>query len=67
MGETRHAYKHLVRKPERSGPIGRILRYECGKTILLLMGGKGVDWIRLPQNRGLGQGLVSTKMNIRMS
>jgi hypothetical protein len=46
LGETRNAYKILVRKPEGKRPIGR-LRHKLGSNIrvdLREIGWEGVDW-----------------------
>jgi hypothetical protein len=44
MGETRHAHKILVRKPEGKRALGRP-RY------LTEIGWEGVDWMYLTQDR----------------
>jgi hypothetical protein len=53
MGEERNAYKILVRKPERKGPLGRPRhrRVDNIKMDLREIGWGGVDWIDLPQDR----------------
>jgi len=62
----RNAYKILIRKPERNRPLGRPRRRREDNIRLDLrgIGWRGVDWICLASDRGQGQDLVNTVMNI---
>jgi hypothetical protein len=53
MGEERKVYKVLVGKPEGKSPLGRPRRgWEDGiRMDLREIGLRGVDWIRLAQDR----------------
>jgi hypothetical protein len=53
MGETRNAYRILVRKPEGRRPLGRLRRRSVDsiKTDLRGIGRDGMDWIDLVQDR----------------
>jgi hypothetical protein len=68
MGEERKVYKVLVGKPEGKRPLGRPRRrWEDGismdlRQIVL----RGVDWIRLAQDRDRWRAVVSTVMNLRV-
>jgi hypothetical protein len=68
MGEDRKVYKVLVGKPEGRRPLGRPRRmWEDGvrmdvREIVL----KGVDWIRLAQDRDMWRAVVSAVMNLRV-
>jgi hypothetical protein len=66
MREERKLYKVLVGKPEGKRPLGRPRRrWEDGiRMDLREIGLKGVDWIRLAQDRDWA--VVSTVMNIRV-
>jgi hypothetical protein len=61
MGEERKVYKVLVRKPEGRWEDGiRMDIREIG------LGGGGVDWIRLAQDRDRWRAVVSAVMNLRV-
>jgi hypothetical protein len=68
MGEERKVYKVLVGKPEEKRPLGRPRRrWEDGirmdlREIVL----RGVDWIRLAQDRDRWRAVVSAVMNLRV-
>jgi hypothetical protein len=53
MGKERKVYRVLVGKPEGKRPLGRSRRrWEDGiRTDLREVGLRGVDWIRLDQDR----------------
>jgi hypothetical protein len=52
-GETRNAYRILVAKPEGKKPLGRPRRrwVDNIKRDLREVGGDGMDWIELAQDR----------------
>jgi hypothetical protein len=52
MGETRNAYRILVRKPEGNRPLGRPRRRGVDniKMNLRVIGWECMDWIELAQN-----------------
>jgi hypothetical protein len=62
MGEKRKVYKVLVGKPEGNRSLGRPRRrWEDGiRTDLRETGLRGVDWIRLAQDRDRWRAVVST-------
>jgi hypothetical protein len=68
MGEERKVYKILVGNPERRRPLGRpSRRWEDGirmdlREIVL----RGVDWIRLAQDRDRWRAVVNAGMNLRV-
>jgi hypothetical protein len=70
MGEERKLYKALVGKPEGKIPLGRqTRRWEDGIRMDLRktdLGGGGVDWIRLAQDRDRWRAVVSAVMNFRI-
>jgi hypothetical protein len=68
MGEERKVYKVLVGKPEGRRPLGRPrLRWEDGiRMDLREIGSRGVDWIRLAQDRDQWRAVVSAVMNLRV-
>jgi hypothetical protein len=53
MGETRNAYRILVRKPEGKRPLGRPKRTWVDNTEMDLRetGWDSIDWIELAQDR----------------
>jgi hypothetical protein len=52
MGEERKVYKVLVGKPEGKRPFGRpSVGGKMGSEWILGTGLRGVDWIRLAQDR----------------
>jgi hypothetical protein len=68
MGEERKVYKVLVGKPEGKRPLGRPRsRWEDGNRMdLREIGLRGVDWIRLAQDRYQWRAVVSVVMNLRV-
>jgi hypothetical protein len=65
MREERKVYKVFVVKPEGKIPLGRPRRrWEDG--IRMDLGGGGVDWIRLAQDRNRWRAVVSAVMNLRV-
>jgi hypothetical protein len=68
MGEERKVYKVLVVKPEGKRPLGRPRRrWEDGiRMDLSEIGFRGVDWIRLSQDRDRWRAVVSAVMNLRV-
>jgi hypothetical protein len=68
MGETRNAYRILVRNPEGKRPLGRPrLRWVDNiKMDLEEIGWDDRDWIKLAQDRDQWRALVNTVMNLRV-
>jgi hypothetical protein len=68
MGEERKFYKVLVGKPEGKRPLERPMRRweDVIRIDLREIGLRGVDWIRLAQDRGLWRVVVSAVMNLRV-
>jgi hypothetical protein len=68
MGEERKVYTVLVGKPEGKRPLGRPRRrWEDGiRMDLRDIGLRGVDWIRLAQDRDRWWAVVSAVMNLRV-
>jgi hypothetical protein len=68
MGEERNVYKVSVGKPEGKRPLGRPRRrWEDGvRMYLRVIGLRGVDWIRLAQDRDRWRAVVSALMNLRV-
>jgi hypothetical protein len=68
MGEERKLYKVLVGKPEEKRPLGRPRRrWEDGVRMDLRETDlRGVDWIRLAQDRDRWRAVVSVVMNLRV-
>jgi hypothetical protein len=68
MGEERKVYKVLVGKLEGKRPLGRPRRrWENGiRMDLGVIGLRGVDWIRLAQDRDRWRAVVSAVMNLRV-
>jgi hypothetical protein len=69
IGEERKVYQVLVGKPEGKRPLGRPRRrWEDGIRMDLKerLGGGGVDWIRLAQDRDRWRAVVSAVMNLRV-
>jgi hypothetical protein len=68
-GERRNAYRILVGKPGRKGPLGRPRRVceDNIKTGLREMGWGGVDWIYRSQDRDQWRALVNMIMNLWIS
>jgi hypothetical protein len=68
MREERRVYKVLVGKPEGKRPLGRPRhRWEDGiRMDLREIGLRGVDWIRLAQDRDRWRAVGSAVMNLRV-
>jgi hypothetical protein len=68
MEEERKVYKVLAGKPEGKSPFGRPRRrWEDGiRMDLRVIGLRGVDWIRLAQDRDRWRAVVSAVMNLRV-
>jgi hypothetical protein len=68
MGEEMKLYKVLVGKPEGKRPLGRPRRrWEDGVGMDLgEIGLRGVDWIRLAQDKDMWRAVVSAVMNLRV-
>jgi hypothetical protein len=68
MGEKRNAYRILVRKPEGKRPLRRPRRRRVDdiKMDLRVIGGDGMDWIELVEDRDQWRALVNTVMNFRV-
>jgi hypothetical protein len=68
MGEERKVYKVLVGKPEGKRPLGRPRgRWEDGiRMDLREIDLRGVDWIRLSQDRDRWRAVVSAVMNLQV-
>jgi hypothetical protein len=67
MVEGRNVYRILVGKPEGKRPLGRLRhRWEDGIKVDLkeMVGGGGVEWIHLAQDRDRWQALVNAVMNL---
>jgi hypothetical protein len=68
MGEDRKLYKVLVKKPEGKTPLRRPRhKWEDGiRMDLREIGLRGVNWIRLAQDRDRWRAVVSAVMNLRV-
>jgi hypothetical protein len=68
MKERRGIYRVLVGKPEGKKPLGRPRhRWEDNTEMnLQKVGGGGMDWMKLAQDRDRGQALVNAVMNLRV-
>ena len=66
MGERRGVYRSLFGKPEGKRPLGRSKhRWEDNiKMDLQEVGGAGMDWIRLAQERDRWQVVVNVVINL---
>jgi hypothetical protein len=65
MEDSRGAYKSLVGKPERKGPLGRPRRRLEGNNKMGLkeVGWGDLDWIELAQDRDRWRAIVNAVMN----
>jgi hypothetical protein len=68
MGETRNAYRILVRRPDGKRPLGRPRRTWVNniKTDLREIGWDVMDWIELADDRDQWKAVVNTVMNLRV-
>jgi hypothetical protein len=68
MGEERKVYKVLLGKPEGKRPLGRRRRrWEDGNRMdLREIGLRGMDWIRLAQDRDRWLAILSAAINLRV-
>ena len=68
MGERRGVYRVFVGKPEGKRPLGRPRsRWEDNiKMDLQEVGGGGMDWIKLAENRDRWQALVNVAVKLRV-
>jgi hypothetical protein len=68
MGAKRNAYRILVGKPEGKIPLGRRRRrwVDNIKMDLRELGGTGVAWIDMAQDRDWWRALVNTVLNLRV-
>jgi hypothetical protein len=68
MGDMRNLYNMFVRKPEGKRPLGRprCRREDNIRMDLREIRWKGVDWIRLSQDRDQWRALINTVMKIRV-
>jgi hypothetical protein len=66
--EKRNAYRILVGKPEGKRPLGRPRRRWVSNIKMdhREIGGDGMDWIDLAQDREEWRALVNTVMNLRV-
>jgi hypothetical protein len=66
MGESRGVYRILVGKPEGKRPLGRRRRsWEDNiKMDIQEVGCRGMDWIKLTQDRDRQQALVNAVTNL---
>jgi hypothetical protein len=69
MGNTKNAYKILVRTYERKRLLGRYRRRWVGNIRMDLreIGWEVVNWMHLNQDRNKWRALVNTVVNLRVS
>jgi hypothetical protein len=68
IGEKRNVYRILVGKPEGKRPLGRPRRRWVDNITMDLreIGGDGMDWIDLAQDRDRWRACVNAVMNLRV-
>ena len=68
LGNRTGVYRVLVRKPEGKRRLGRPRRRGEDNINLHLqkMGGRGIDWIEMAQDRDRWRVLVNAVMNLRV-
>ena len=68
MGERRGLYRVLVGKLEGKRPLGRPRhRWEDNiKMVLQEVGCRGMDWIKLAQDKDRWRALVTVEMNLQV-
>jgi hypothetical protein len=67
MGERTGVYRFWVGQPDGKRKLGRLrLRWEDNIKMNLELGGEGMDWIRLAQDRDRWRALVNAVMNLRV-
>jgi hypothetical protein len=68
MGEKRNACRILVGEPEGKRPLGKPRRkwVDNIKMDFREIGGDGMDWVNVAQDRDQWRALVNTVMNLRV-
>jgi hypothetical protein len=65
IGKERNVCRGLVGKPIEKRPFGRRHGWECGIGMdVREVGWRGVDWIRLAQDRDRWRAVVNAVMNL---